>query len=72
VANLHGGVIGGKCRLAKVTIASGFGMQIDGGYGAYRHSVFLKGLRVRFSLLTDQFTGGTTWARANTSKRAVT
>jgi hypothetical protein len=48
MSNLHGGGIGGKCRLAKETIASGFGAQIDGGYGAYRHSVFLKGLQARF------------------------
>jgi uncharacterized protein (DUF302 family) len=34
--------------LAKETIASGFGPQIDGGYGAYRHSVFLKGSQARF------------------------
>src|SRR5262249_48888902 len=35
-ANLHGTGIGWKCRLAKETIASGFGERIDAGYGAYR------------------------------------
>jgi len=41
VANLHGGWIGGKCRLAKVTIASGFGARIDAGYGAIAIGYFI-------------------------------
>jgi putative oxidoreductase len=45
---LHGERIGGKCRLAKDTIAGGFGARIVAGYGADRHSVFLKGLPACF------------------------
>ena len=49
MATLHGGGIGRKCRLAKVTIAGGLGSADKCGYGAYRHSVFLA---VESALLT--------------------
>jgi hypothetical protein len=45
---LHGAWIGGKCRLAKETIARGFGERIDASYGAHRYSVFLKAVRAGF------------------------
>jgi len=37
-ANLPGSWSGGKCRLAKVTIASGFGGRIDRSYGISREA----------------------------------
>jgi hypothetical protein len=47
---LHGGSSGGKCRLAKETIARGFSsarfpVRIVASYGAYGQSVFLNDAR---------------------------
>jgi hypothetical protein len=47
-SSVHAGWIGGKCRLASLTIASGFGEGIDGSYRGYRRSVFLNRARPLF------------------------
>jgi len=47
--SVHAGWIGGKCRLARLTIASGFGEGIDGSYRGYRRSVFLNRSVATFS-----------------------
>jgi hypothetical protein len=47
--SVHAGWIGGKCRLARLTIASGFGEGIDGSYRGYRRSVFLNRSVAMFS-----------------------
>jgi hypothetical protein len=48
--SVHGGWIGGKCRLARLTIASGFGEGIDGSYrGDIAVPVFLNRSAATFS-----------------------
>jgi len=43
--SVHAGWIGRKCRLARLTIASGFGDGIDGSYRTFHRLVFLNRLR---------------------------
>jgi hypothetical protein len=45
---VHAGWIGGKCRLARLTIASGFEAGIGSSYRGYRRPVFLIRVRPRF------------------------
>ena len=77
VANMHGGWIGGKCRLATSTIARGLGDawtrrrhgRIDAGYDTHRQSVFLRMQRGGLTAATSNQPTGETDACPRLSRK---
>src|SRR6476660_9506687 len=76
-ANMHGGWIGGQCRLATSTIARSLGNaglaaadgRIDAGYDAHRQSVFLKTEREGLNCSNGKQPTGETDARPRLSRK---